>query len=54
MNVTKICKLYIKAVTIMEDPQYTFKEKGFPIIKVYKNYFEIKAIYYWEYRQFNF
>ena len=31
-----------------------FKESGYPIIKVYENYFEIKAIDYWEFRKFDF
>lgn len=38
----------------METPIYIFKEKGFPIVKVYGHYFEIKAIDYWEFRQFLF
>ena len=31
-----------------------FEEKGYPIIKVYDDYFEIKAIDYWEFRKFDF
>lgn len=38
----------------MEESLYIFKEKGFPIIKIYNNYFEIKSIDYWEFRQFLF
>jgi len=31
-----------------------FKEKGFPIIKVYESYFEIKAIDFWDFRKFEY
>ncbi|MFC4739378.1 hypothetical protein ACFO3U_05170 [Flavobacterium ponti] len=31
-----------------------FDVKGYPIMKVYDDYFEIKAIDYWEFRRFNF
>ena len=37
----------------MKEP-IVFEEKGYPIIKVYKDYFEIKAIDYWEFRTFNY
>lgn len=33
---------------------YTYKKKGFPIIKIYPTYIEIKAIDYWEFRRFNY
>lgn len=38
----------------MPIPDSTFKKKGYPIIKVYKNYFEIKAIDFWEFRKFEY
>lgn len=31
-----------------------FENKGFPIIKMYKDYFEIKAIDYWDFRTFKY
>ena len=31
-----------------------FEERGYPIIKIYENYFEIKAIDYWEFRKFEY
>lgn len=34
------------------NPLAEFKIKGYPIIKVYENYFEIKAIDFWEFRKF--
>ena len=37
----------------MKEP-IVFEAKGYPIIKVYTDYFEIKAIDYWEFRTFNF
>lgn len=37
----------------MKEP-IVFKTKGYPIIKVYNDYFEIKAIDYWEFRKFEF
>ena len=37
----------------MED-LIVFEAKGYPIIKVYNDYFEIKAIDYWEFRKFEF
>ena len=37
----------------MKEP-IVFKAKGYPIIKVYNDYFEIKAIDYWEFRVFKF
>ena len=37
----------------MKEP-IVFEENGYPIIKVYKDYFEIKAIDYWEFRTFNY
>lgn len=37
----------------MKEP-IVFEAKGYPIIKVYKDYFEIKAIDYWEFRTFNY
>lgn len=37
----------------MKEP-IVFKVKGYPIIKVYDDYFEIKAIDYWEFRKFEF
>jgi len=38
----------------MPIPDSTFKKKGYPIIKVYENYFEIKAIDFWEFRTFEY
>ncbi|MBV2196666.1 MAG: hypothetical protein KUL78_09210 [Flavobacterium sp.] len=37
----------------MKEP-IVFEVKGYPIIKVYDDYFEIKAIDYWEFRTFNY
>lgn len=37
----------------MKEP-IVFEAKGYPIIKVYNDYFEIKAIDYWEFRKFEF
>ena len=31
-----------------------FEEKGYPIIKIYEGYFEIKAIDFWEFRKFEY
>ncbi len=38
----------------MSVTDFTFEEKGYPIIKVYENYFEIKAIDFWEFRKFEY
>lgn len=38
----------------MENEPLILDEKGYPIIKVYPDYFEIKAIDYWDYRTFNY
>lgn len=37
----------------MKEP-IVFESKGYPIIKVYNDYFEIRAIDYWEFRKFEF
>ena len=37
----------------MKEP-IVFEAKGYPIIKVYNDYFEIKAIDYWEFKKFEF
>ena len=31
-----------------------FEEKGYPIIKIFKNHFEIKAIDFWNFRRFEY
>lgn len=33
---------------------YSFNEKGYPIIKIFENHFEIKAIDFWKFRSFNY
>ena len=38
----------------MKNEVLIFDEKGYPIIKVYDNHFEIKAIDYWDFRTFKF
>lgn len=38
----------------MNNKPLVLEIKGYPIIKAYTGYFEIKAIDYWEYRTFNF
>ena len=38
----------------MENEALIFEEKGYPIIKVYNDHFDIKAIDYWEYRTFKY
>jgi len=38
----------------MSITNFTFEEKGYPIIKVYKNSFEIKAIDFWDFRKFEY
>lgn len=31
-----------------------FKKKGFPIIRIYEDHFDVKALDYWEFRSFRF
>lgn len=38
----------------MKDKTLSIEIKGYPVIKTYTDYFEIKAIDYWEYKVFNF
>lgn len=38
----------------MQEKPLLFERKGFPSIRVFENYFEIKATDYWEYRAFNY
>ncbi|PZD76691.1 hypothetical protein [Mesonia sp. K7] len=38
----------------MEEKPLLFKKKGFPTIRVFDKYFEIKAVDYWEFRVFEY
>lgn len=38
----------------MENEALVLHEKGYPIIKLYEDYFEIKAIDYWNFRTFRY
>jgi len=38
----------------LKEPTIQFKQKGFPEINVYADYFEVKARDYWEFRTFKF
>lgn len=38
----------------MPELLYSYKKKGFPIIKIYPTHIEIKAIDHWEFRRFDY
>ena len=38
----------------MKNEPLIFEKKGFPIIKIFDNHFEIKAIDYWDFRSFDY
>lgn len=37
----------------MNDPK-VFNQETYPILKIYEDHFEIKAIDFWEFRQFEY
>ncbi len=41
-------------IVVLKEPIIQFKQKGFPELKVYADYFEVKARDHWEFRTFKF